>query len=89
MFRGLRKILGICTLKDYLEKDENGITYLEYSLSNGKELNYDQESKLLNSIETGYIYLKYNKSLWRFRFTEEQLFTKIDDKYFIEHLLSK
>ena len=89
MFRGLRKILGICTLKDYLYKDENGITYLEKLLKDGKELDFTQKDKIINSVEAGYIYTKYNKSLFGFKFTEEQLFTKINNEYFIEYLLSK
>ena len=89
MFRGLRKILGICTIKDYLSKDKNGITYLENLLKDGKELDYNQELKLRNSIEAGYIYAKYDKDLFGFKYNEKQLFTKIDNEYFIEYLLSK
>lgn len=89
MFRGLRKILGICTLKDYLSKDKNGITYLESLLKDGKSLDVFQEEKISNSIEAGYIYTKYNKKLYSFKYTEEQLFTNINGEYFIEYLLSK
>lgn len=89
MFRGLRKKLGICTLKDYLSKDENGLTYLERLLKDGKKLDYNQELKLMKSIDAGYIYAKYDKSLCCFDYTEEQLFTKINNEYFIEYLLSK
>ena len=89
MFRGLRKKLGICTLKDYLSKDENGVTYLERLLKEGKSLDVFQEDRIKHSIEVGYIYIKYNKSLFSFKYTEEQLFTKINDEYFIEYLLSK
>lgn len=89
MFRGLRKKLGICTLKDYLSKDENGLTYLERLLKDGKKLDYNQELKLRKSIDVGYIYAKYDKDLFGFKYTEEQLFTKINNEYFIEYLLSK
>ena len=64
MFRGLRKKLGICTLKDYLSKDENGVTYLENLLKDGKKLDYNQELKLRKSIDAGYIYAKYDKDLF-------------------------
>lgn len=89
MFRGLRKKLGICTLKDYLLKDEDGLTYLERLLKDGKKLDYNQELKLRKSIDAGYIYAKYDKDLFGFKYTEEQLFTKINNEYFIEYLLSK
>lgn len=88
MFRGLRKILGICTLKDYLSKDENGITYLECLLKDGKSLDVFQEEKISKSIEAGYIYTKYNKRLYFFEYSEKQLFTVINGEYFIEYLLS-
>ena len=89
MFRGLRKILGICTLKDYLSKDKNGVTYLERLLKKGKRLDVFQEDRIKNSVEAGYIYTKYNRKLYLFEYTEEQLFANINGEYFIEYLLSK
>lgn len=90
MFNSIKNIFkkNTYSLKQYLTKDKNGITMLENLLKNGTNLSYSEETKLINSIEAGYIYAKCNKSIHRFKYTEDQLFTKINDMYFIEYLCS-
>ena len=75
------------SLKQYLTKDESGITLLERLLKDSVELDSKEENKLKNSIEACYLYVKYDKDINKFELTEEQLFTKIEDKLLIEHII--
>lgn len=86
MFDKVKKYFKKYSLNDYLTKDTNGITMLERLLKHGISLSYDEETKILNSVEAGYLYIKYNKSIHRFKYTEEQLFTLVENVYFFEYL---
>lgn len=89
MFDGIKNILkkDSFSLKKYLTKDEKGITLLERLLKDDVTLEEDEEKKLKNSIEACYLYIKYDKDLFNFDLSEEQLYTEIEGKLLIEHLI--
>lgn len=76
------------TLEEYLTKDENGITFLESILKEGKKPDYKEEKKLLKSIEACYLYVKYNNSLFDFELTEEELYSHINGDLLINHIFN-
>jgi len=75
------------TLEDYLSKNEDNITFLEYLLKN--DIYIYNTNVFNNSIEATLIYLKLDKSLGGIDLEEEQLFTNIDGKYLIEIIIDK
>lgn len=74
------------TLTDYLTKDENGISFLEHLLKNNIDFNYWSVDGFKNSVEAGYIYCKCDEGLYSFDFSEEDLFSEIDGKVFIDFI---
>ena len=77
------------SLEDYLSKDEDGITFLEFLLQNKISLPYTDTLKLKNSPEVAYIYCQNNQSLYSFDLTEENLFYTVNGKMLIETILEK
>ena len=89
MFDNIKNIFkkNSYSLKKYLTKDESGITLLESLLNDNIKLDTEEEKKFKNSIEACYLYVKYDKDLFNFDLTEEQLFTEIEGKLLIEHII--
>lgn len=74
-------------LNDFLTKVEDDITFLEYLLKNHIEIDQSHESLFDNNIEIAYLYCKYNRYIYSFILSEENLFSKIHDDYLIDHLI--
>lgn len=74
------------TVKDYLEKDTSGKTLLEYLIENDVHLDSLEEQKIVHSIEACYIYCKYNKFLYNFNLSEDDLFSEFNGQRFIDFL---
>lgn len=77
------------SVDEYLQKDENGVSFLEHLFQNNIPINYKDEDNFKNNIEIGYIYCQNNKTLYNFDFTEEDLFSTINEKIFIEFIVEK
>ena len=75
------------SIEELLTKDNNGITFLEKIFDKGMSLNYKTENLIKNNAEIAYIYCKYNKSIFSFDLEEESLFSKKNDKTFIEYFI--
>lgn len=75
------------TLEEYLSKNIDGISFLEYLLK--KDIYIYEKKVFANSIEATLIYLKMGESLWGFDLEEEKLFTKIEGKNLIELIIDK
>ena len=74
-------------LEEYLSKDENGVSFLEHLLKNNIPIHYKDEYKFEKNVEIGCLYCKYGKSLFPFDFDEEDLFSKIEGKLFINFII--
>ena len=72
---------------ELLTKDNNGLTFLEKIFDKGMSLNYRTEEEIKNNIEIAYIYCKYNKLIYFFDLEEESLFSKKNDKKYIEYFI--
>jgi len=70
---------------EYLEMDENGKTFLEKIFDLGIKLNSYEEEKLELYIEAAYIYAKYNKNIYNFKFEEADLFSNLNDIRYIDY----
>lgn len=77
------------TPEEYLEKDENGVSFLEHLFENNIPINYKDSEKFKNNVEIGHIYCKLGQSLYLFDFTEEQLFSNVNGKLFVQFLADK
>ena len=76
------------TRDELLSKDENGIYLLEHLFNNNVNVSLkDNDGK--SDVEIAYIFLKNNQPLFEFSLDEEALFSIINGKRFIEHLLEK
>lgn len=75
------------TLEEYLSKNIDGISFLEYLLK--KDIYIYKKKVFANSIEAALIYLKLGEFLFGFDFEEEKLFTKIEGKNLIELIINK
>ena len=84
-----KNIYGLDISKEeYLSKDSNGISFLEHLLKSN-HTNYHTREILKNSIEAAYIFIKHNESLFNFELDENDIFSYIDGKRFIDHLIEK
>jgi len=77
------------TLDEYLSKDSDGISFLEHLLMLDFDINYKDTEKLKNSVEAGYLYCKYDKSMYQFEFSEKDLFSVLNGQRFIDFLVQK
>lgn len=77
------------TADEYLSKDENNVVFLEHLFEYNIPINYKDEEKFKNNKEVAYVYCKNNKSLYPFDLNEEDLFSIINDKLFIEFIAEK
>lgn len=75
------------SLEEYLSKDTEGISFLEYLLK--KDIYVSETEVFENSLEAAQIYLKLGKNLWNFNLDEKNLFTDIGGKRFIDLLITK
>lgn len=76
------------TRDELLSKDESGIYLLEHLFNNGVSVSL-KDNAAKRDVEIAYIFLKNNQPLFEFSLDEDALFSIIDDKRFIEHLLEK
>ena len=72
------------TLEEFLSKDENDITFLEYLLKNNIFIGIDN---IRNSIDAAKIFCKCNEELADFIFDEEELFSYNNGTRFVDFLV--
>lgn len=88
---GKRKYLFDVDISDeeYLSKDSEGITFLERLFENKIEPPIYSASNIKTSAEIAYIYVKNNKTLYFFELKEEDLFSNINGKLFIDYIVEQ